>query len=66
MDTVTIPKVQYQQLKRKASLYEVIFKFLPEKVFGIENYSSARIREFLNEDKVDTETKEIVKGILEN
>jgi hypothetical protein len=64
METVTIPKVQYQKLKNEASLYEKLFKFLPERVFGVENYSSVRIRDFLSEDKVDKKTKQAIEKLI--
>lgn len=52
MATITLPKTEYETLKRQASLCEEIFRYLPERVFGIENYSKKRINEFLKEDKL--------------
>lgn len=53
METVTLPKTKYEILKKQASLYEEIFRYLPERIFDTETYSKKRIREFLKEDKLD-------------
>lgn len=52
MATVTIRKSEYEMLKRRASLYEAVLRALPERKWGIERYSPARIREFMREDKM--------------
>ena len=58
MTVVTVPKKEYEDLRQKASLYEVLLRSAPDKVFGIEMYSKARLREFLKEDRVDRKTRE--------
>lgn len=48
---VTIERKVYEDLKRKAQIFERILDFIPEKAFPIEIYSEKRIKEFLLEDK---------------
>lgn len=64
METVNIPKTKYEILKKQALLYKEIFKFLPEKFFGIEIYTKKRIKEFQKEDKLSRETKKRLQKIL--
>lgn len=64
MKTVTLPKTKYEILKKQASLYEKIFRYLPERVFGIETYSKKRIKEFLKEDRLDKKTKSRLEKML--
>ncbi len=66
METVTLPKPKYEILKKQALLYEEIFKYLPEKIFGIETYSKKRIKEFLKEDKLDRKTRKRFQKILKS
>lgn len=33
METVTLSKTKYETLKRQTSLYEEIFRYLPERIF---------------------------------
>lgn len=66
MKTVTLPKTKYEILKKQASLYEEIFKYLPEKIFGIESYSKKRIKEFLREDKLDKKTRNRLENLLKS
>jgi len=66
METVTLPKTKYEILKKQASLYEEIFRYLPEKVFSTEIYSKKRIKEFLKEDRLDKETKNRLKKLLKS
>lgn len=64
METVTLPKTKYEILKKQASLYEEIFRYLPEKVLGTEIYSEKRIKEFLKEDKLDKKTRNRLQKLL--
>jgi len=48
---ITIERKLYEELKRKAEIFERVFDFVPEKAFPIEIYSEKRIEEFLSEDK---------------
>ena len=41
---ITLPKTKYEILKKQASLYEKIFRYLPEKIFGTEMHSKICIR----------------------
>lgn len=64
METVTLPKTKYEILKKQASLYEEIFRYLPERVLGTEIYSEKRIKEFLKEDKLDKKTRNRLQKLL--
>ncbi|PIP75160.1 MAG: hypothetical protein COU43_02865 [Candidatus Nealsonbacteria bacterium CG10_big_fil_rev_8_21_14_0_10_37_25] len=66
MKTVTLPKTKYEILRKRASLYEEIFRFLPEKIFGMETYSKKRIKEFLKEDKMDRKTRNRLQKLLKS
>lgn len=66
MKTVTLPKIKYEILKKRAALYEKIFEHLPERIFGREIYSKKRIKEFLREDKLDEKTKDHLEKILKS
>jgi len=48
---ITIERKLYEELKRKAEIFERVLDFVPEKAFPIEIYSEKRIKEFLSEDK---------------
>jgi len=64
METVSVPKTKYEILKRRASLYEEFFRFLPDRIFGTEKYSKKRVREFLKEDRLDKKTKTYLQKLL--
>jgi len=64
MDTVTIPKNQYEILKQQATLYEKIFKRSEATDAGIEIYTPERIREFEQADELDLETRERIENLL--
>ena len=64
MATITLPKAQYDLLKKRASLYENMLRSLPERKWAIEDYSSARIREFMQSDKLDQKTAKRIKKLL--
>lgn len=66
METVTLPKTKYEILKKRASLYENIFRFLPERIFGTEIYSQKRIKEFLKEDELDKKTRIRLEKLLKS
>ena len=66
METINLPKAKYEILKKKASLYEKIFRYSPEKIFGTEDYSETRIKEFLREDKIDKKTKSHLQKLLKS
>lgn len=66
METVTLPKTKYEILKKQASLYEKIFRFLPERIFGTEIYSEKRIKEFLKEDRLDKKTRSRLERLLKS
>lgn len=59
-----MPKIQYETLKKRASLYERVFKLVPEKFFPTEKYSQKRIKDFLREDGLDKKTRERLEKIL--
>jgi len=64
MQNITLPKIEYETLRKKAFLYEKVFKFVPERIFGVESYSEDRIKEFLKEDKVDKKTVKCLEKLL--
>ena len=64
MTVVTLPKSKFDIIKKKASLYEAILKFVPEWKWGIEEYSSKRIREFMRGDRLDKKTQARIKKLL--
>lgn len=66
MNTITLPKTKYNILRKQASLYEEIFRYLPERIFGTEIYSQKRVKEFLKEDKIDKKTKDRLEKLLKN
>ena len=66
MSTVTLPKTEYENLKKKASLYEKIFRFVSSQSFGIDSYSDKRIKEFMQEDRVDRKTRQKLEKLLKS
>lgn len=66
METITLPKTKYEILRKQASLYEEIFRCLPERIFGTEIYSKKRIKEFLKEDKLDKKTRNRLAKLLKS
>jgi len=64
METVIVPKTKYEILRKQAMLYKEIFRFLPEKFFGIEIYSQKRLKEFRKEDRLDKKTRNRLQKIL--
>jgi len=64
METITLPKTKYEILKKRASLYERVFRFLPAKTFGTEIYSQKRLKEFRKEDRLDRKTRDRLKKLL--
>jgi len=63
MATITIPKKQYDTLRRQASLYRSVLK-KEEGLFPMELYSSSRLKEFLREDVVDPKLRNKVIRLL--
>jgi len=66
METISIPKNKYEILKKQASLYKEIFRFLPERFFGIEIYSRKRLKEFQKEDRLNKKTRNRLQRILKS
>ncbi len=64
MTSITLPKTQYDILKRRAVLYEKILRSLPERKWGIEEYTSERVREFMREDKIGAVVRTRAKKML--
>ena len=62
--TVTLPKTQYEIIKKRASLYTEMLRFVPELRWGIEEYSEDRIREFMKADQIDRATRAPLKRLL--
>lgn len=66
METISIPKPKYEILKKQALLYKEIFRYLPERFFGIEIYSQKRLKEFQKEDRIDKKTRSRLQKILKS
>jgi TRAP-type uncharacterized transport system substrate-binding protein len=58
MSTVTVKKTEYEDLKKKASLYEKVFQFISKQTFGIESYSDKRVKALMKEDRLDPKTRQ--------
>ncbi|MDP2668781.1 MAG: hypothetical protein Q8P07_03040 [bacterium] len=65
MVTITIPQKRYQELVKKAQIFERFRAVLREN-YPIETYSDARIKEFEKADKISPMLKKslnlIIKG----
>jgi len=57
MTTITIPKAEFNILKKRASLYDALLQALPERRWGIEKYSSVRLKEFARSDRLGKRTR---------
>jgi hypothetical protein len=66
MNTVTIPKEQYERMKQQSSLYEKIFKNVSGDNFGVEIYTPERMEEFKKEDQIDPETRSKAEQLLKS
>ena len=64
MSTVTLQKTEYEDLKKKASLYEKVFRFISKQNFGIESYSDKRVKELMKEDRIDAKTRQKLEKLL--
>lgn len=64
MNTITISKSKFDILMKRASLYEAILRFIPERKWGIEEYSSKRIKEFMRQDRIDRKTRTRIHKFL--
>ena len=66
MNIVTLQKTEYEDLKKKASLYEKVFRFISRQNFGIEAYSDRRVKEFTREDRLDRKTRQKLAKLLKS
>ncbi|OGI91888.1 hypothetical protein A3A09_00425 [Candidatus Nomurabacteria bacterium RIFCSPLOWO2_01_FULL_42_20] len=64
MSTIILPKIKYEVLEKKANLYDRFFKRIARSFFETEDYSAARIREFMKEDKLSKKTSAKIRKIL--
>ena len=64
MNTVTLPRTEYEDLKKKASLYGKVFRFISRQNFGVEMYADGRVKEFMKEDRVDQKTRAKLEKLL--
>ena len=64
MTVVTLSKAKYDVLEKRARLYEAFLRRLPERKWGVEKYSSQRIREFLASDRLDKKASSSLKKLL--
>lgn len=64
MSTITLPKSKFDILKKRASLYEAILRFIPEHKWGVEEYSSKRMKEFMREDRLGQKTRSRINKFL--
>lgn len=64
MQTVTLPRIKYETLRRKASLYEEVFQDVKDRVFKTESYSDKRVKEFFKEDKLHKDTAKKLEKLL--
>ncbi len=63
MATITVPKKKYEQLERKAALYNRLLE-RAEKRFPIELYSDERMKQFLKEDAVSPRARRTIGKLL--
>ena len=66
MNTITIPKSEYEELQTLAELYQTLLRRLPKKEWGIETYSPSRLREFLKEDRLDSGLSSQIRKALKS
>ena len=66
MTTVTISKKDYLILEKRAALYSRILKSVEKEAFPTENYSLARMKEFLREDKLSSRLRAKANRILKS
>ena len=64
MTTITLPKSQYELLKKRSSLYEALLRSFSKSKRGVEEYTPERIREFMDNDQVDPKIMIRIKRIL--
>ena len=65
MKTVTIPQKKYEIVEKQAELYR-LFVGETRNFFPIELYSASRLKEFFQEDRVNSRLKKKVGKILQN
>jgi len=66
MNTVTLQKTAYEDLKKKASLYEKVFRFISRQSFGMESYSDKQVKELMKEDRLDSATRLKLEKLLKS
>lgn len=64
MAVITLPQTTFQSLKKRAELYDVFLRTLPERRWGIEEYSPQRLKEFTREDRIDPKTRSRLRKLL--
>lgn len=64
MTTITVPKSKFEILKKRASLYETILRTLPERKWGIEEYPEKRIKELMQEDRLNKKVRARIQKLL--
>ena len=62
--TITLPKTQYEILKKRASLYEEMLRFVPELRWGIEEYSDKSVVELMGADRLKLGVRTKLKKLL--
>ncbi len=65
MNTITIPQTKFNLLEKRATLYEKFLRSLPERRWGIEDYSGKRVREFMREDRLNPKLRSQLKKLID-
>jgi len=63
MATITIPQKTYQELVKKAQIFER-FRAIMREDYPVETYSDERIKEFEKSDKISPRLKDSLNLIL--
>jgi len=63
MATITIPRKTYQELVKKAQIFER-FRAIMREDYPVETYSDERIKEFEKSDKISPRLKDSLNLIL--
>ena len=63
MATITIPQKTYQELVKKAQIFER-FRAIMREDYPVESYSDERIKEFEKSDKISPRLKDSLNLIL--
>jgi len=64
MNTITLSKAKYENLEKKATLYDRLFRRISKSFFETEEYSSSRIKEFLSQDKISIKSRKKIMKLL--